>query len=141
MQDSQKIVNPQGMIEAGYSFAATLKSGNIIALIGELGAGKTHFTKGILAGLGYKEEVTSPTFTLVHEYLGGNLPVFHFDLYRLEQEEELLAIGWDDFFDRQGVIIVEWADRFPELFPDETHWVSIQHSGEERILEYNTVKP
>ena len=87
--------------------------GDCLALVGDLGAGKTHFTKGIVAGLGCDAAVTSPTFTLVHEYRGGRLPVFHFDFYRLESAAELLAIGWDDYLDEGGVAIVEWADNSP----------------------------
>ena len=105
------------MIEAGCRLASSLQAGDVIALTGGLGAGKTHFSKGIVMGLGADEEVTSPTFPLVQEYHSGRLPVFHFDFYRLESAKELLALGWDDYLDEQGVVIVEWADKFPELLP------------------------
>ncbi len=106
----------------GARVAADLSAGDTLALVGDLGAGKTHFTKGIVAGLGCDASVTSPTFTLVHEYTGGRLPVFHFDFYRLESAEELLNIGWDDYLDASGVAVVEWADKFPDLLPANTQW-------------------
>ena len=109
-------------IDYGVEVAAQLSAGDTLALVGDLGAGKTHFSKGIVAGLGCQADVTSPTFTLVHEYTGGRVPVFHFDFYRLESAEELLNIGWDDYLDAGGVAIVEWADKFPELLPAGTQW-------------------
>ena len=105
------------MIEAGRQLASCLQAGDVVALTGGLGAGKTHFSKGVVAGLGADDEVTSPTFSLVQEYHSGRLPVFHFDFYRLESAKELLALGWDDYLDEEGVIIAEWADKFPELLP------------------------
>ena len=104
----------------GRALAPTLQSGDVVALVGNLGAGKTHATKGIVAGLGCAAEVSSPTFTLVHEYVGTELTAFHFDFYRLEKAEEVLNIGWDDYLDAGGVVIVEWADKFPELLPEGT---------------------
>ena len=118
-------------IAFGSQVAAALEAGDTLALVGDLGAGKTHFTKGIVAGLGCDSAVTSPTFTLVHEYKGGRGPVFHFDFYRLESADELLNIGWDDYLDANGIAIVEWADKFPELLPDNTQWwrFSISEDG------------
>ena len=107
------------LIEIGKRFAQTLEPGTIVALDGPLGAGKTHFSKGLALGLGYQGPVTSPTFALVQEYRGGRLPVFHFDFYRLDYAEELLQLGWDDYLDEEGVIIAEWAEKFPELLPPE----------------------
>ncbi|MEM9081059.1 MAG: tRNA (adenosine(37)-N6)-threonylcarbamoyltransferase complex ATPase subunit type 1 TsaE [Verrucomicrobiota bacterium] len=101
-------------------------AGAVLALVGDMGAGKTHLAKGLVAGLGFEEAVTSPTFSLLQEYRGGRLPVFHFDLYRLESVEEVLRLGWDDYLEAGGVVIAEWADRFPELFPPETDWVGIE---------------
>lgn len=106
----------------GRSLASSLRAGDVIALVGNLGAGKTHATKGIVAGLGASSDVSSPTFTLVHEYRGGRLPVFHFDFYRLDAPDEVLNIGWDDYLDSGGVTVVEWADKFPALLPDSTRW-------------------
>jgi len=109
----------ESLIDLGKTFAQVLKPGSIVALDGPLGAGKTHFTKGLALGLGYQEPVTSPTFSLVQEYRGGRLPIFHFDFYRLDSAEELLHLGWDDYLDEGGIVIAEWAERFPELLPSE----------------------
>lgn len=108
------------MIAAGRAFAKSLSFGDVVALDGPLGAGKTHFSKGLVAGLGAACEVTSPTFSLVHEYLSGDIPVFHFDFYRLDEIEELDRIGWEEYLDEAGVILVEWAGKFPAALPDGT---------------------
>ncbi len=110
----------------GLQLAPTLAAGDIIALCGNLGAGKTQITRGIVAGMESKADVTSPTFTLVHEYLDGRLPVFHFDFYRMESAAEVIGIGWDEFLTEPGVIIVEWADMFPDLMPPNTRWFHIE---------------
>jgi tRNA threonylcarbamoyladenosine biosynthesis protein TsaE len=115
--------SPEAMEQLGRAAAADAHPGCVIALVGGLGAGKTHWTKGFVAGLGSSAEVTSPTFGLVHEYPGGRLPVFHLDFYRLDAPEELLGIGWDEYLDADGVIIAEWADKFPELLPESTVWL------------------
>ncbi|MBP7951819.1 MAG: tRNA (adenosine(37)-N6)-threonylcarbamoyltransferase complex ATPase subunit type 1 TsaE [Verrucomicrobiales bacterium] len=109
-------------IGAGERMAGSLRAGDVLALTGGLGAGKTHLTKGIVAGLGSSAEVSSPTFTLVHEYAGGRLPVFHFDFYRLESAFELLALGWDEHLESGGVCVVEWADKFPRFLPAHAQW-------------------
>lgn len=100
--------------------------GAVFALVGDLGAGKTHWTKGFVAGMGADDVVTSPTFGLVHEYRGGRLPVFHFDFHRLASAAEMVAAGWDDYLDESGVVIAEWADRFPELIPPHASWIHIE---------------
>lgn len=110
----------------GKELAESLSAGDVIALCGNLGAGKTQITHGIVAGMQSKAEVTSPTFTLVHEYLDGRLPVFHFDFYRMESAAEVIGIGWDEFLSEPGVIIVEWADMFPDLLPPNTRWFHIE---------------
>ncbi len=112
-------------LAAAGSLATTLRPGDVVALIGDLGAGKTHFVKGLALGLGSNADVTSPTFTLVHEYGGGRLPLFHFDLYRLDDAEEVRRIGFDEYLEAEGVCVIEWADKFPELLPPETRWVRI----------------
>lgn len=116
--------SPAEMLALGRETAAQARPGGVIALTGGLGAGKTHWTKGFVEGIGANAEVTSPTFGLVHEYHGGRLPVFHFDLYRLETADELVALGWDEYLEAGGVVVVEWADRFPALLPAETLWIS-----------------
>lgn len=106
----------------GEKLGSETRAGAVIALCGGLGAGKTHLSKGIASGIGSGSEVTSPTFTLVHEYRGGRLPVFHFDFYRMTSPEEVLGLGWDEYLEAGGVCIVEWADLFPGLLPDHTAW-------------------
>jgi tRNA threonylcarbamoyladenosine biosynthesis protein TsaE len=108
---------------AGMMAAAGAKPGDIFALVGDLGAGKTHWVKGLAAGLGSGAPVTSPTFTLVHEYTGGRLPLYHFDCYRLETPEELLGIGLDEYMDGRAVLAIEWADKFPAMLPAAARWV------------------
>ena len=94
----------------GERLGQTLTGGEIIAYLGELGAGKTAFTRGLARGLGIPMRVTSPTYTIVNEYTGGRLPLFHFDMYRLGSEEELFDIGWEDYLARGGVCAVEWSE-------------------------------
>ncbi len=113
----------EAMEQLGYAAATFAVAGTSIALVGDLGAGKTHWTKGFVAGMGSKAAVTSPTFGLVHEYRGGCLPVFHFDFYRINSAEELIALGWDDYLDQAGIIIAEWGGKFPELLPQDTRWL------------------
>ena len=104
---------------AGVALAALVEGGDAIALIGDLGAGKTVFVQGLAAGLGYDRPVTSPTFTLIHVYEGGRTTLYHADLYRLEREAELEDVGLDDVFRQEGVAVVEWADRFPGVMPSD----------------------
>ena len=98
-------------------FARTLTAGSVVKLIGDLGSGKTEFVKGMAKGLNCESLVTSPTFTLVHEYHGGRLPLFHMDLYRLNHEAELDNIGFEDYLRAGGVCVVEWADKFADCMP------------------------
>ena len=94
----------------GAALARVLEPGAVIAYRGDLGAGKTAFTRGLARGLGVKESVTSPTYTIVNEYLSGSMPLFHFDMYRLGSEDELFDIGWEDYLERGGVCAVEWSE-------------------------------
>ena len=117
------------------AWAKRLQPNDVVALCGDLGAGKTHFVKGLVAGCGSGAAVTSPTFTLLHEYGDGRLPVFHFDFYRLRERAEIEAIRFDDCLEENGVTIVEWADRFPEFFPARTRWISLTTGqGNEREI-------
>jgi len=127
--------SPQETFELGRQLAATLRRGDVLALAGDLGAGKTQFTKGLAAGLGVEADVTSPTFTLIHEYPGGRLPLFHIDLYRLEDEDEVLGIGIDEYLDGDGVTVIEWADKFATLLPSGVRWVRFRVlEGDEREI-------
>ncbi|MFD0893041.1 tRNA (adenosine(37)-N6)-threonylcarbamoyltransferase complex ATPase subunit type 1 TsaE [Luteolibacter ambystomatis] len=110
------------MTALGREAGVSSSSGQVFALVGDLGAGKTHWTKGLADGLGFTGDVTSPTFSLAHEYRGGRLPIFHFDFYRIETIEELFGMGWDEYLDEGGVIVAEWADKFPEVLPRGTRW-------------------
>lgn len=116
----------EATITFGHAFAAGVREGDVLALSGDLGAGKTHFVKGLAAGLGVAAPVTSPTFTLLHEYPDGRLPLFHFDFYRLESAEEVLAIGLDDYFLEDGVVVIEWAEKFRALLPKHTRWLEFR---------------
>ena len=114
----------------GARLAAVLAPGSVVAYQGGLGMGKTAFTRGLARGLGYKGRVTSPTFTIVNEYEGGRLPLFHFDMYRLEGADALFDIGWEDYLDRGGVCAVEWSELTEEALPPETVFVTIARSPE-----------
>ena len=121
--------SPEETFAHGHALAASLRAGDVVALDGDLGAGKTHFVKGIAAGIGCEGDVTSPTFTLVHEYTGGRVPLFHFDFYRLESEEEVLRIGLDDYLGAGGVLVIEWAGKFPGVLPAGTRWFHLRAGG------------
>jgi tRNA threonylcarbamoyladenosine biosynthesis protein TsaE len=117
-------------IAAGRQYARNAVKGDVFALTGDLGAGKTQFVKGFVAGLGSGAEVTSPTFVLVHEYEDGRLPVYHFDFYRLGDREAVLRLGFDDYVFGDGVSLIEWADRHSNLVPQEAKWLSFELKGE-----------
>ena len=115
-----KISSEKEAAEFGKRLGKTLESGDVLALVGELGTGKTTLTKAIAAGLDISETVTSPTFTIVKEYNSGRLPLFHFDVYRLENGGELIEIGGEEYFDAGGICVIEWADKIAEILPDDT---------------------
>ncbi|MBO5488495.1 MAG: tRNA (adenosine(37)-N6)-threonylcarbamoyltransferase complex ATPase subunit type 1 TsaE [Eubacterium sp.] len=110
----------------GRELAAQVKPGDILLLEGDLGVGKTVFAKGFAEGLGITEPITSPTFTLIQEYEEGRLPLYHFDVYRIADEEEMYEIGYESYFFGQGVCLIEWASRIPGLLPDDCRTVRIQ---------------
>ena len=118
-------------VREGEKLGRLLKPGDVVALYGTLGAGKTAFTRGVAAGLGIDTIVSSPTFTIVNEY-PGEVPLFHFDMYRLESENELFDIGWDDYQDRGGVCVVEWSEKVPGAFAPDTIVVKIENLGENK---------
>jgi len=122
-------------IREGEKLGRSLEPGAVVALYGDLGAGKTAFTRGLAAGLGISMCVSSPTFTIVNEY-PGDIPLFHFDMYRLESENELFDIGWDDYLDRKGVCAVEWSEKVPGAFAPGCVSVKIENlGGDSRRLE------
>ena len=106
--------SPEETETVGEALGKVLPAGTVIAYRGDLGAGKTAFTRGLARGLGYQEAVTSPIYTIVNEYLGGRLPLFHFDMYRLPSAEDLWDIGWEDYRDGGGVCAVEWSENVAE---------------------------
>ena len=110
--------SPEETEKIGEALAKSLQPGTILAYRGDLGAGKTAFTRGLARGLGCKETVTSPTYTIVNEYLGGRLPLFHFDMYRLASSDDLWDIGWEDYLDREGVCAVEWSENVQDAMED-----------------------
>ena len=121
--------------ETGRRLAGILRGGEVLSLEGPLGAGKTTFVKGLAEGLGCAaDEVSSPTFTLVHEYPGGRLPLVHLDLYRLESSEELAALGFDDLLSGSTIAALEWGDKFPEALPPHTQRFVFSMDGEARKI-------
>ena len=117
--------SPEETEKLGAALAQRLQPGTIIAYTGDLGAGKTAFTRGLAKGLGYTQPVTSPTYTIVNEYLGGRLPLFHFDMYRLASSDDLWDIGWEDYLERGGVCAVEWSENVREALPPDAVTVTI----------------
>ena len=114
----------------GAALGKILQPGTVIAYRGDLGAGKTAFTRGLARGLGCTEIVTSPTYTIVNEYLGGRLPLFHFDMYRLRSSDDLFDIGWDDYLDRGGICAVEWSENVADAMEDAIY-ITIEKLGED----------
>lgn len=119
----EKIIthSEQETIEKGKQFSQRLKIGDVVALFGDLGSGKTRFAKGISLGLGVKEHVTSPTFVVVNEHLDGRIPLYHFDFYRLRTIAELQEIGFDEYIYGDGVCVLEWADMIQEKLPPKRY--------------------
>ena len=115
---------------AGREFAWDLPAGSVVALTGPLGSGKTRFVKGLVAEIGARGEVTSPTFTLIHEYTGGRVPVYHFDFFRIENRQSAEQLGLEEYFFGDGICVVEWADKFPELIPPGGRWISFETKSE-----------
>ena len=116
----------------GERLAGRLEPGAVVAFTGDLGAGKTAFTRGLARGLGISGRVTSPTFTIVNEYEGGRLPLFHFDMYRLGSSDELFGIGWEDYLAREGVCAVEWSENVSDALEEGTIFVEIRRGASER---------
>ncbi len=126
--------SPQETEDLGQKLGRLIPAGTVIAYRGDLGAGKTAFTRGLARGLGITDPVTSPTYTIVNEYTSGRLPLFHFDMYRLHSADDLFDIGWEDYLDRQGVCAVEWSENVAQAMEDPLT-VTIQKIGEDsRII-------
>ncbi len=123
--------DPRQTEDVGAALGAVLQPGTVIAYLGDLGAGKTAFTRGLARGLGATDLVTSPTYTIVNEYLSGRLPLFHFDMYRLASSDDLWDIGWEDYLDRGGVCAVEWSENVADALENAVT-VRIDKLGEEQ---------
>lgn len=117
--------NEKETFEIGYQLAKESKPGDIYCLLGDLGVGKTVFSKGFATGLGITEPITSPTFTIVQVY-EGEKPLYHFDMYRIEDEDELEMIGYEDYFYGKGICLVEWANNVESVIPKEAKWITIE---------------
>lgn len=131
-------MSPKETFELGRKIGLEAKAGEIICLDGDLGVGKTVFTQGFAKGLGIDEAVNSPTFTIIQEYDEGRLPLYHFDVYRIGDPEEMYEIGYEDYFYGQGVCLIEWAKLIEELIPDEAKIVLIEKNLENG-LDYRKI--
>ena len=127
--------SPEETEKIGEALARRLQPGTVLAYRGDLGAGKTAFTRGLARGLGIAEPVTSPTYTIVNEYLSGRLPLFHFDMYRLRSADDLFDIGWDDYLERGGVCAVEWSENVEEAMEEPVLVTICRLSGEDTLRE------
>ena len=126
MEKEFTTTSPDETIAKGRSFIDTLSIGDVVCLRGDLGAGKTHFVKGMAEGLGVDgDEVSSPTFTLINEYYGDKI-LYHFDCYRMKSEREALEIGAEEYFYGEGVTVIEWPERITSLIPPHAIWISIE---------------
>ena len=122
--------SPEDTEAVGAALGKILKPGTVLAYEGDLGAGKTAFTRGLARGLGCTDMVTSPTYTIVNEYLSGRMPLFHFDMYRLRSSDDLFDIGWEDYLERGGVCAVEWSENVADAMEDAIR-IRIEKTGDE----------
>lgn len=138
MKKAQEILieNEEETKRFGHQLASHLKPGSVVALFGDLGTGKTSLTKYIGQGLGIKELITSPTFTVIQEYRNGKLPLYHFDVYRLQDENELFDLGYEEFFYGQGVTVIEWAEKIKGLLPSDAISIHIDYGKKEDQRRY-----
>ena len=131
----QYITNsPEETEKIGEALAAKLQPGDVIAYAGDLGAGKTAFTRGLARGLGISEPVTSPTYTIVNEYTSGRMPLFHFDMYRLHDADDLFDIGWEDYLERGGVCAVEWSENVEDAMENPIRVTIARNGDTSRII-------
>lgn len=131
--------SPEKTEEIAAVFSTKLTGGEVIAFRGDLGMGKTCFTRGLAKGLGFKGSVTSPTFALINEYIGGRLPIFHFDMYRITSWDELFSSGFFEYIEEDGVVVAEWSENIDNALPENTIYVEIESisENERKITLYN----
>ena len=144
MSESKKIIinNEEDTRAFGLKLAQKLEKGNVMALIGDLGTGKTTLTKSIAVGLGITEMITSPTFTIVQEYPEGRLPMYHFDVYRINDIEEMYELGYEEYFFGQGVCVIEWADLIMDIIPKDSIIIRIEYgeAEDQRVYHVENLK-
>jgi tRNA threonylcarbamoyladenosine biosynthesis protein TsaE len=126
--------SPEETEQFGYELAHTLGPNTILALQGDLGAGKTTFVQGLAKGLGVVDPVQSPTFTYLQIYEGASLSLYHFDLYRLEKESDFVALGFEETFDAGGIVAIEWPDRIASLIPSSAQEITFAHAERKRTV-------
>ena len=133
---------PKETERVGMKLSQVLKPGTVVALKGGLGVGKTALTRGLARGLGISDPVTSPTYTIVNEYTGGKIPLFHFDMYRLHSAEDLFDIGWDDYLERNGICVVEWSETVWDALenPVIVEIERVEGADEDRIIRLEGVE-
>lgn len=136
-----RVSSPEEMLHLGASAASSAKPGDVFALVGTLGTGKTHWSKGFVSFIDPKAVATSPTFPIVNEYRGSSPPILHFDFYRLKSADELIALGWDEYLDETAIILCEWADLFPEIIPSGATWLEITHQADGSRLLRKITRP
>ncbi len=130
------IANEKDTEKLGEKIGQKVQPGTVIALIGDLGTGKTTLTKSIARGLGVTETVTSPTFNIIREYRSGRLPLYHFDVYRIGDPDEMFELGYEEYFYGDGVCVVEWADIIEELLPEDAVVIAIDRGASDEEREY-----
>ena len=130
------IANEKETEALGERIGKTVAAGTVIALIGDLGTGKTTLTKSIARGLGVTETVTSPTFNIIREYKSGRIPLYHFDVYRIGDPDEMFELGYEEYFYGDGICVVEWADIIEELLPEDAVIIRIERGADEEEREY-----
>ena len=131
MTETFMLKNEEDTMALGRSIAEKLKAGDVLALRGDLGTGKTFLTRAIAQGLGVPSRISSPTFTIVQEHEGGRLPLYHFDVYRVSDEDELFEIGFYEYFKKGGVCVIEWADLIEDMLPEGTVFIDLARGEEE----------
>lgn len=132
--------NEEKTKKIGYELGRNAQAGDIYCLKGELGTGKTVFTKGFAEGLGITEHITSPTFTIVNEYKEGRLPLYHFDVYRIGDCDEMYDIGYEEYIDGDGVCLIEWAELIEDIIPKNARWIIIEKDLAKEDICYRKIE-